>query len=81
MKLSIYNSWVTSENTAQSVEACLNNTNAIVIVTEHSDVTDKLSKVDLRSIGAEVIVDGRNCLEGEEIKDMGILYRSIGRRG
>ena len=78
-KLSIFDSWVTSENTVQSIDECINQAKAIVVVTEHSDVIDKLGNTDLAKLGIEVVVDGRNCLDGESIERQSILYRGIGR--
>jgi UDP-N-acetyl-D-mannosaminuronate dehydrogenase len=78
-KLSIFDSWVTSENTVQSIDECINQAKAIVIVTEHSDVIDELSNTDLSKLGVEVVIDGRNCLNEELIRKQNILYRGIGR--
>jgi UDP-N-acetyl-D-glucosamine dehydrogenase len=80
VELSVFDSWVTSENTADSFEDCVDSTRAIVIVTEHSDMIDKLNAMDLSSLAVEVIVDGRNCLDAESFQDKDILYRGIGRR-
>jgi UDP-N-acetyl-D-glucosamine dehydrogenase len=78
-ELSIFDSWVTGENTVQSLDECIDGAKAIVIVTEHSDVIDKLSNIDLSDSDIEVIVDGRNCLDGNVIKRQNVLYRGIGR--
>ena len=77
--LRVYDSWVNSENTVQSLDDCIDQVKAIVIVTEHSDVIAKLSNTDLSALGVEVVVDGRNCLDGEMIRKQNILYRGIGR--
>jgi UDP-N-acetyl-D-glucosamine dehydrogenase len=77
--LSVFDSWVTSENTVQSLDECIDGVKAVVIVTEHSDVIDRLSNIDLCDFDIEVIVDGRNCLDGEAIKSQNVLYRGIGR--
>ena len=78
-RLNVFDSWVTSENTVQSLDECIEQAKAIVIVTEHSDVIEKLSSVNLSDLGVEVVVDGRNCLDGERIQKQNILYRGIGR--
>ena len=79
-ELNVYDSWVPSENTVASLEECINKAVALVIVTEHSDIIDELKSLDLAQSGLEVIVDGRNCLDGDEIQKQNILYRGIGRR-
>jgi len=79
VELSVFDSWVTSENTVQSIDECLDQARAVVIVTEHADVTETLGKLDFPSSGIEVVVDGRNCLDSDSIKGQGVLYRGIGR--
>ena len=78
-EISIYDSWIDSENTAQTLEDCLNQAKAIVIITEHTDLVDKLNDLDLIELGVEVVVDGRNCLDGRKFHESGILYSGIGR--
>ncbi len=78
--LSIFDSWYTAENTAASLEDCLDRATAVVIVTEHSDIIEQLIGLDLAALGIEVIIDGRNCLDREAIDQRKILYRGIGRR-
>jgi UDP-N-acetyl-D-glucosamine dehydrogenase len=78
-RLSIFDSWVTGENNVRSIDECIAQAKAIVIVTEHSDVIDKLSNTDLLKLSVEVVVDGRNCLNGDVIRDQNVLYRGIGR--
>ncbi len=77
--LSVFDSWVTSENTAQSLDECIDGVKAILIVTEHSDVIDKLGNIDLNDSEVEVVVDGRNCLDGDKMRDQNVLYSGIGR--
>ncbi|MGD2170698.1 MAG: nucleotide sugar dehydrogenase [Gammaproteobacteria bacterium] len=78
-ELSVFDSWVTSENTVSSFDECIGGARAIVIVTEHSDSTEALEKTDLAAVGVEVVVDGRNCLDSAAIRAQGVLYRGIGR--
>ena len=78
--LSVYDSWVTSENNVESFENCLKGARAIVIVTEHSDMIETLEEMDLATSSIEIIVDGRNCLDGEKIKSQNVVYRGIGRK-
>lgn len=78
--LSIYDSWIKTENTAESVEEALKDSKAIFIVTDHDNCINQLKKLDLKKTGIEVIIDGRNCLESDHITKQGILYSGIGRR-
>ena len=79
-KLEVFDSWVTSENTVQSLDDCIDQAKAIVIVTEHTDLIEKLNNTDLSKLGVEVVLDGRNCLNGDRIQKQNILYRGIGKR-
>ena len=79
-RVEVYDSWVTRENTTESLSECLMRANAVVIVTEHTDMVDELRALDLGRLNIEVLVDGRNCLDAEMINRQGILYRGVGRR-
>lgn len=79
-ELSIYDSWISKENTSSTLEEALKDSKAIIIVTDHDDCINQLKNVELNKIGIEVIVDGRNCLDSELLAKQGILYRGIGRR-
>jgi len=76
----ILDSWVKSENTVDSLAEALDGARAVIIVTEHSDMIAGLNRFDLVQAGVEVVLDGRNCLDGERIRKQNILYRGIGRR-
>ena len=77
--LAVFDSWVVSENTVQSIYECLDQARSIVIVTEHKDEIDKLANLDFLVLSIEDLVDGRNCLDGESINRQQALYRAIGR--
>jgi len=79
-ELSIYDSWVSKENTADTLETVLNGCKAIFIVTDHDDFIDQLKKLDIAKLGIEVVIDGRNCLDSSLFTDQSVLYRGIGRR-
>ncbi len=78
--LNIFDSWVTHENTVESLGDALETAKAVLIITEHSDMIQELNESNLAGLGIEVIVDGRNCLDSRKIAEQGILYRGIGRR-
>jgi len=78
--LNVFDSWVTCENTVDSIDECFAGARAVVIVTEHSDVIARLDNSDLSNTSIEVVIDGRNALDGARIRQQDILYRGIGRR-
>jgi UDP-N-acetyl-D-glucosamine dehydrogenase len=75
----IFDSWVKTENTVDSLWEALQECKAIIIITEHSDMISELREINLETLPVEVIVDGRNCLDAKYIREQGILYRGIGR--
>jgi UDP-N-acetyl-D-glucosamine dehydrogenase len=79
-ELSIFDSWVTSENTVQSIGECVDGARAIVVVTEHSDVIEALKQLNFSKSDVEIVIDGRNCLDGNLIESQGVAYRGIGRK-
>ena len=78
--LSIYDSWITKENTSKTLENALKGSKAIFIVTDHDNCISQLKNMDLAKLGIEVVIDGRNCLDSESLVTQGILYKGIGRR-
>lgn len=76
----VYDSWYPAENCADSLEQALYSAKALLLVTEHDDMVEKINNLDLKSIGIEVVVDGRNALNGEAIVQQGVLYHGIGRK-
>ena len=79
-KLNIFDSWYTKENTVSSVEEAVTNAKALLIITEHSDIIESLSSLDMTKSQLEVVVDGRNCLRAKLIEKWQVLYRGIGRK-
>jgi len=50
----------------------------IILVTDHNEFKNMdLNK--LKGNNIKVIIDGRNCLDKDEIKSLGISYHGIGR--
>ena len=76
----VYDSWISLENTVESLLEGLQKAKALLIVTEHTDVIAELTTTDLTQFPLEVIVDGRNCLDAASVSDQGILYCGIGRK-
>jgi len=77
--VTVYDSWISTENTHSSLEDALKNVSGALIVTDHSDMMAKFLQLDLLSLGLKVIVDGRNALDQQSVPNS-ILYRGIGRK-
>lgn len=78
--LSIFDSWVDAFNNVSSVNEAVKGAKAVLIVTDHNDLVAELNAIDFSQSSVEVVVDGRNCLQGCEIEQKGIVYRGVGRR-
>ena len=76
----VFDSWISFENTVDSLDDGLKKAKAVLIVTEHSDVISELNSKNLEKLPLEVIVDGRNCLQAENVRSQGVLYSGIGRK-
>ena len=79
-KIDVFDSWVGFENTVDSLDEGLNKAQAVIIVTEHSDLIEEFKSKNLENLPLEVILDGRNCLKAEDIRSQGVLYSGIGRK-
>jgi UDP-N-acetyl-D-glucosamine dehydrogenase len=79
-KLNVFDSWISYDNTVNSLKEAIDGAKAILIVTEHSDMIAELNAINLNETSFEVIVDGRNCLDCKAIIECGILYHGIGRK-
>jgi len=78
--LNVYDSWFSAENTVSSVAEAIDGAHALIVITDHSDMVEYLKKKDFNDCSIQVVVDGRNCLDGEKIIRQGVLYQGIGRK-
>ncbi|HVS79648.1 MAG TPA: UDP-glucose/GDP-mannose dehydrogenase family protein, partial [Candidatus Paceibacterota bacterium] len=74
----VFDPYVKDKSTVSSLEEALEETDAVVIATDHREFT-RLSPQEFISNNVGVIVDGRNCLNEEPFVSSGIVYKSIGR--
>lgn len=74
----VYDPYVLDKSTVFDVNSTLTDVECIVIITNHPEFK-KLKAEELKGKGVRVVIDGRNCLNKKEIKDVGIVYKGIGR--
>lgn len=77
-KVNTYDPFVLDSSTVKSLTELLNNSEAVIVCTAH----DEIAKVDpmlFKKHKIKLIIDGRNCLDKNKIKSLGILYKGIGR--
>ncbi len=73
-----YDPYLPEKSDVSNVEEALETSQAIVIATNH-EVFKNLRGYLIAKSGVQVVVDGRNCLDGDEIKQAGLYYSGIGR--
>lgn len=74
----VFDPHVKNKSTHQSLEETMQDTDAVLIATDHS-VFRTLTPFHFMQSGVNVVVDGRNCLRKEDFEKSGILYSGIGR--
>ncbi len=76
-ELKIYDPYIKELSTVDSLEDALCS-ECIVLITAHNEFI-KMNIEKLKQKGIKVIIDGRNCLDKNKIKNNGIIYKGIGR--
>ncbi len=74
----VYDPFLPEKSNVISLREFIEKSEVIIIATAHSEII-KLDYTLLKEHGVKVIIDGRNCMDKDKIKRMGILYRGIGR--
>lgn len=76
-KLNIYDPFVPELSTVLDID-CAIKADAIVIATDH-DIFKNIPINAMKNGGVKVVIDGRNCLNKNEIITNNIIYKGIGR--
>jgi len=74
----VYDPHVKTGSNVKDLDELLNKSDYIILVTDHNE----FRQMDLEKLNKNrilVVIDGRNCLDKEKIKSMGISYHGIGR--
>jgi UDP-N-acetyl-D-mannosaminuronate dehydrogenase len=74
----VYDPFILSKSDESSLEKTIQGKSAILLLTGHSEFK-RIDCIDLKSLGIEVVVDGRNFLDMDKIVSAGIVYKGIGR--
>jgi len=74
----IYDPYFTEMNNVESLDELLEKSFAIIIATNHKQFLSINAEI-LKKYKVEIVIDGKNCLNKEEIKSSGIYYKGIGR--
>lgn len=74
----VFDPHVKKGSNVENLDELLNKSDYIILATEHNEFKSMdLEKLRKQKILA--VIDGRNCLDKEKIKSMGILYHGVGR--
>lgn len=74
----VFDPHVKKGSNVKDLDELLNKSDYLILVTDHNEFKEMaLEKLKKQKI--LVVIDGRNCLDKEKIKQMGILYHGIGR--
>lgn len=77
-KVSVYDPHILKDSTIKSLEALLKNSKALILVTDHKEFVEIDPRI-FKKFKIKVIIDGKNCLDKNAIKKLGIVYKGIGR--
>jgi len=75
----VFDPHVPAESTAKDIEGLLGKVDSLILVTNHKEFTS-MDYTLLRENNIKVVIDGRNCLDKDKIKALGIRYHGIGRQ-
>jgi UDP-N-acetyl-D-glucosamine dehydrogenase len=74
----VYDPHVPEHSTSDSLEDALQDADAALIATDHSEFRSLTPFHFMRS-GVGIVIDGRNCLRKEDFLESGVHYSGIGR--
>ncbi|MCX6763749.1 MAG: nucleotide sugar dehydrogenase [Candidatus Moranbacteria bacterium] len=69
---------ILQKSTAKDLKEILQKSDALILVTDHKEFLEIAPQV-FKKNKIKVIIDGKNCLDKDAIKKLGIVYKGIGR--
>ncbi len=74
-----YDPYFTDMSTAENLNEILDFSYAILVATDHKQFKEQLTAENLKKHNIKVVIDGKNCLDKNEIESYGIIYKGIGK--
>lgn len=74
-----YDPHVLKSSSVKSLEALLEKSQALVVVTDHKEFKEMITPELLKKHDIKVVIDGKNCLDKQLFLSAGIIYKGIGR--
>lgn len=78
-QIETFDPFVPEESTVKSLRELLAKCDALILMANHKQFNHKLSGAILKRNSILAVVDGKNALDGQSIRQAGIAYRGIGR--
>jgi len=79
IRIQIYDPYNKDRSTAANIAALCTKCKVLVIAVDHDVFRRKLTGSFLVKHGVRICIDGKNCLDMDDIKKHGIYYKGIGR--
>lgn len=76
-ELFIFDPYIKDKSNVKDLNDLLGKSDYLILATDH----DEFKNIDLAKLkesNIKIVIDGKNCLDKERIKEMGIYYRGIG---
>lgn len=74
----IYDPFIAKQSTVKSFTELLEKSEVLILATAHKEFI-KMDLNKLKDNKIKIVVDGRNCLDKDKIKNLRIIYKGIGR--
>lgn len=75
----VYDPFVPEQSTVPDLASALRNAHVVMLATNHTALVEGLTTAALVANGIQVVIDGKNALDGENIAAAGIPYYGVGR--
>ncbi len=69
---------ILKKSSIENLASLLEKVDALILATDHSEFKEIDPEI-FKQNGIKVIIDGKNCLDKDAIKKLGIIYKGIGR--
>ncbi len=76
--VNIFDPYVKKQSNVKDLNELLEKSDYLILATDHNEFRG-MDLGKLRENNIKIVIDGRNCLDKEKIKNLGILYHGIGR--
>ncbi len=77
-KVYYYDPYLKKKSNTPNLKKLLKKSDYLILATEHKEFLD-VNPLLFKEYNIKIIIDGKNCLNKEKIKKLGIIYKGIGR--